>query len=166
MRRRCLSLLITLATVAATLGAGTATATDAPIGHLGDTLRVVNDAQGIVADVTVVSVEQSEVPPGFGNPPKWPREEVWKARVVIQAVKVPHPHSMAATFVFNGVTPTGDAYQPRNSDATDALQYALLNAPQGSTVTGYVFWDCYRDLVNHVVLTDRQTGFHLAQWDL
>ena len=118
------------------------------------------------ADVTVVSVEQSEVPPGFGNPPKWPREEVWKARVVIQAVKVPHPHSMATTFVFNGVTPTGDAYQPRNSDATDALQYALLNAPQGSTVTGYVFWDCYRDLVNHVVLTDRQTGFHLAQWDL
>lgn len=166
MRQRCLALLFALATVATLIGAPTAAATDAPIGRIGDTLRVVNEKQGIVADVTVVSVQPSEVPPGFGYPPRPPRHEVWKALVIIQVVQAPHPFSLARSFIFNGVNLVGDAYQPRNSDAGDALQYALLNAPAGSTVNGYVFWDCYRELVTNVVLTDRQSGFHLAQWNL
>lgn len=166
MRRRCLSLLAVLATVATVFGAGTAAATEAPIGRLGDTLRVVNDKQGIVADVTVVSVEPSEIPPGFGLAPRPPSEQVYKALVIIQVVRAPHPFSLAKSFIFNGVNPIGDAYQPRNSDAPDALQYALLNAPAGATATGYVFWDCYREPVTNVVLTDKSTGFHLAQWNL
>jgi len=43
---------------------------------------------------------------------------------------------------------------------------ALQNAPQGSTVGGRVFWDCYRDLVSNVVLVNPRTGEHLAQWNL
>ena len=64
----------------------------------------------------------------------------------------------ASSFVFKGVTPTGDAYEPRNSDAPDALQYAMLNVPAGATVNGGVWWDCYRDLVSNVVLIDKMTG--------
>ena len=67
------------------------------------------------------------------------------------------------TFSFRGVTSTGDAYLPRNSDAPDALQYAMQNAPQRSTVGGRVFWDCYRHLVPTVVLINPRTGEHLAQ---
>ena len=57
-------------------------------------------------------------------------------------------------------------YEPRNSDAPDALQYAIQNVPAGATVNGGVWWDCYRDLVSNVVLVDKVTGFHLAQWNL
>lgn len=141
-------------------------AADAPIGRLGDTLRVVDEKSGIVADVTVVSVEPSEIPPGFGYPPRPPREQVYKALVIVQVVKSPHPHTLGTSFIFNGVNPVGDAYQPRNSDNPDALRNVLLNAPAGSTVSGYVYWDCYREPVTHVVLTDKKTGFHLAQWNL
>jgi Domain of unknown function (DUF1942) len=141
-----------------------AVAADIPIGKLGDTLRVQKG--NLIADVTVVNVQPSEVPPGFGYPPRPPRHEVWKAQAVVQAVRVPTAYEMAATFVFNGVTPTGDAYKPRNTDAPDALQYSLQDAPQGSTAAGFVFWDCYRDLVSNVVLTDRKSGVRLAQWNL
>jgi hypothetical protein len=48
----------------------------------------------------------------------------------------------------------GDAYEPRNSDAPDALQHAMLNVPAGATVSGGVWWDCYRDLVSNVVLVE------------
>jgi len=48
----------------------------------------------------------------------------------------------------------------------DDLQRALQNAPAGSTVSGAVFWDCYRDLVSNVVLLDKATGYHLAQWNV
>ena len=37
---------------------------DAPIGHIGDTLRV--DTGTYVADITVSSVEPCDPPPGFG----------------------------------------------------------------------------------------------------
>jgi len=141
-----------------------AAAADMPIGRLGDTLRVQDG--NLIADVTLVSVEPSEIPPGFGYPPRPPRQQVWKAKIVVQAVRVPNPRQMLTSFIFNGVTPTADAYQPRHTDAPDALQYALLNAPEGSTVGGYVFWDCYRDLVSNVVLTNKQTGLRLAQWNL
>ncbi|BBZ61156.1 hypothetical protein [Mycolicibacterium monacense] len=162
MRR--LLMLLTAMIVAAGLTAAPAGAVDSPIGRIGQPLRV--QFKGLIADVTVVSVEPSPIPPGFGYPPRPPRNQVWRANVVVQPIKVPVPYAMAITFQFRGVTPTGDAYEPRNTDAPDALQAALTNAPPGSTVSGGVWWDCYRDLVSNVVLVDKITGEHLAQWNL
>jgi hypothetical protein len=125
--RRCLVVLVTV--IAATLvGLPRASAGDAPIGHLGDTLRV--DTGKYIADVTVSSGQPVDPPPGFG-----------------------------------GVTPFGDAYKSRASDAPDALDAALANAPTGSIVRGGVYWEAYRDPVSTVVLLDK-TGYHLAQWNL
>jgi hypothetical protein len=97
--------------IAATLvGLPRASAGDAPIGHLGDTLRV--DTGKYIA------------------------------------------------------APFGDAYKSRASDAPDALDAALANAPTGSIVRGGVYWEAYRDPVSTVVLLDKKTGYHLAQWNL
>jgi hypothetical protein len=104
--------------------------------------------------VTVHDIQPSDVPPGFGYPPRAP------------LVETPAPYAAGLAFVFKGVTPTGDAYEPRNSDAPDALQYSILNLPTGATASGGVWWDCYRDLVSNVVLIDKKTGFHLAQWNV
>lgn len=155
-----------IATIAAAGGLLTppASAVEAPIGRIGDTLRV--DDNGVIADVTVVGVDPSDVPPGWGYPPRWPHQRVYRANVVVRPVQVPSPYHLATIFQFNGVTLTGDSYVPRNNDAPDALQYALLNAPQGSTVAGGVWWDCYRDLVSSVVLNDAKSGVRLAQWNL
>lgn len=79
---------------------------------------------------------------------------------------LPTPYAMALSFNFNGVTPYADAYQPKHTDAPNALELALRNAPPGATVNGDVYWDVYRALVTNVVLTDRKTGQHLAQWNL
>ena len=126
--RRCLVVVVTV--IAATLvGLPRASAGDAPIGHLGDTLRV--DTGKYIADVTVSSGQPVDPPPGFG-----------------------------------GVTPFGDAYKSRASDAPDALDAALANAPTGSIVRGGVYWEAYRDPVSTVVLLDKKTGYHLAQWNL
>lgn len=150
--------------IVAVLLASPASAVDTPIGRLGETLRVTDGS--IVTDVTLVNVLPSDVPAGFGFPPRWPRQEVWRAQITITAVSVPSAASMATKFSFRGVTQTGDAYVSRNTDEPDALQYALLNAPQGATVSGGVWWDVYRDLVSNVVLIDAKTGYHLAQWNL
>ncbi|MCK0175488.1 MULTISPECIES: hypothetical protein [Mycobacteriaceae] len=158
-----LMLLATL-TVSAGLAAAPASAVDSPIGRIGEPLRV--SFEGLVADVTVLSVEPSPVPPGFGYPPRPPRNQVWRANVVVTPIRVPVPYAMAITFQFRGNTPTGDSYEPRNSDAPDALATQLQNAPVGSTITGGVWWDCYRDLVSNVVLVDKISGRHLAQWNL
>ncbi len=157
-------LLFAAMTVSGAVLATPATAIDAPIGRLGETLRV--EFKGIVADVTVHDILPSDVPPGFGYPPRAPRYQVYRANVTIRAVEMPVPYAIGVSFVFKGVTPTGDAYEPRNSDAPDALQYAMLNVPAGATVNGGVWWDCYRDLVSNVVLVDKVTGFHLAQWNV
>jgi uncharacterized protein DUF1942 len=157
-------LLIAALVGAAGIAATPARAADAPIGRLGETLRV--SYQGIVAEVTVTSVEPSPIPPGFGYPPRPPRQQVWRGNVTVRAVTVPNPYLLSVVFSFRGVTPSGDAYEPRNTDAPDALQPALLNAPAGSTVSGGVWWDCYRDLVSNVVLIDKLSGIHLAQWNL
>jgi hypothetical protein len=162
--RRWFALLFAAMTVAGAVLATPAAAVDAPIGRLGETLRV--QFKGIVADVTVTSVDPSPVPPGFGYPPRPPRHQVYRGNVVVHAVEMPAPYVMALSFSFKGVTPTGDAYEPRNSDAPDALQYALNNVPAGDTVSGGVWWDCYRDLVSNVVLLDKVSGVHLAQWNL
>jgi hypothetical protein len=147
-----------------------ARAGDAPIGHLGDTLRV--DTGTYVADVTVTSVAPCDPPPGFGYtrsgvPIKsFPTSVVNRADVTVRAVRVPNSFIMATTFSFDGVTPFADAYKPRTSDAPDALDNVLVNAPQGAVVRGAVYWDAYRDPVSVVVLLDRKSGEHLAQWTL
>jgi hypothetical protein len=116
------------------LGVPRASAGDAPIGHLGDTLRV--DTGKMIADVTVSSVQPVDAPPGFsynrvGIPVKsFPDSAVVRADVAIHAVRVPNPHQMLTDFTFDGVTPFGDAYKSRPSDAPDAL----TNAPAGSIV--------------------------------
>lgn len=163
MRRWFLGLFVVMV-VAGALVAPPASAGETPIGRLGDTLRV--EAGNIVADVTVNSVVPSDIPPGWGYPPRWPRSQVYRAQITVTAVETPTPASMSSRLSFRGVTQTGDQYVPRSTDAPDALQYALLNAPQGATVSGGVWWDCYRDLVSNVVLTDVKTGFRLAQWNL
>ncbi|MCV7278648.1 hypothetical protein H7J88_03165 [Mycolicibacterium flavescens] len=141
-----------------------ASAAISPIGRLGETLQI--SFKGLVADITVHSVDPSPIPPGFGYPPRPPRQQVWRAWITVHPIAVPTPYAQGITYSFRGVTATGDSYEPRNTDAPDALSKALNNAPAGSTVSGAVFWDCYRDLVSNVVLIDRVTGEHLAQWNL
>lgn len=148
-----------------------ASAGDTPIGRLGDTLRV--DTGSIVADITVSSVIPVPPPPGFGfqragNPLYGSPldDEVWRADVAVHTVKTSNPFQLAADFTFAGVTPLGDAYKPRPSDAPDALDHSLTNTPAGATVRGGVYWDVYRDLVSTVILLDKKTGAHLAQWNL
>ncbi|MGB3485114.1 MAG: hypothetical protein WBB07_23190 [Mycobacterium sp.] len=164
--RRWISLVLAVTAVLgfSTVAAPAAGAAGTVIGRIGDTLRV--EYNGVIADVTVLAPVPSEIPPGFGYPPRSPRQQVWKSQVVVQAKQVPNPYVMATSFWFRGVTPTGDAYEPRNSDAPDALQFGLQNAPQGSTVNGWVYWDCYRDLVTNVVLLDKKSGIRLAQWNM
>lgn len=162
--RRWFVLLVAVMAVAAGLTAAPASAVTAPIGRLGETLRV--QFKGLVADVAVTSIDPSDVPPGFGYPPRAPRYQVYRANVTITPVQLPTPYAMAITFQFRGVTMTGDAYEPRNSDAPDALQFGMQGAAVGRTFTGGVWWDCYRDLVSNVVLIDKVTGEHLAQWNV
>jgi hypothetical protein len=162
--RRWFVLLVAMLAVASGLTAAPASAVDAPIGRLGETLRV--QFKGLVADVAVTSIDPSDVPPGFGYPPRAPRYQVYRGIVTIIPIQLPTPFAMAITFQFRGVTPTGDAYEPRNSDAPDALQYGMQAARVGATFSGGVWWDCYRDLVSNVVLIDKITGQHLAQWNV
>lgn len=142
---------------------------DAPIGHIGDTLRV--DTGTYVADVTVTGVAPCDPPPGFGYTREgtfrgFPGSTVDRADVVVRAVRVPNPFILATNFSFDGVTAFADAYKPRPSDAPDALDTVLGNAPNGAVVRGGVYWDAYRDPVSTVVLLDKKTGYHLAQWNL
>lgn len=162
MRRSIIGLLAVMTTVAGLLAAP-ASARNAPIGRFGETLRV--EFEGVVADITVNNVLPTPVPPGFGYGPRVPREEVWRADITVRAVQVPDKYIMSYLFSFRGVTPTGDAYMARNHYAPDALQTALLNAPNGATVSGGVYWDAYRDLVSNVVLINEIKGTRLAQWN-
>lgn len=157
------------ATGVAPVSAPRAVAGDAPIGHIGDTLRV--DTGTFVADVTVTGVSPCNPPPGFGYTREgtykgFPGSSVERADVAVHAVRVPNPFIMATIFNFDGVTPYADAYKPRTSDAPDALDNVLVNAPNGAFVRGEVYWDAYRDPVSTVVLLDKKTGYHLAQWNL
>jgi hypothetical protein len=163
MRRWFVLLIAAMAAVAGFMAAP-ATAAPTPIGRLGETLQI--KFKGLVADITVNSLAPSPIPPGFGYPPRPPRHEVWRGQITVHPIQVPTPYAQAITYQFRGVTATGDAYEPRNTDAPDALQYALNNAPAGSTVSGGVWWDCYRDLITNVVLIDKISGVHLAQWNV
>jgi hypothetical protein len=167
--RRWMSILFTGLTAIVTVGvAPNATAVgDAPIGRLHDTLRV--EYEGIIADVTVHDVLPSEVPPGWGwnGSPRWRAQGgPWRAPVTIHVIQTPTPYKMAIAFTFNGVTPYADAYVSKHTDAPDALENAMRNAPAGSTINGAVYWDVYRALVTNVVLLNPQSGKHLAQWNL
>ena len=168
--RRWFVLLVAAMAVAAGLTAVSAQAAPveesppSPIGRIGETLRV--NFEGLVADITVNSLGPSPIPPGFGYPPRAPRYEVWRAQITVNSIDVPTPYAQRITYQFRGVTATGDSYEPRNTDAPDALALALTNAPAGSTVSGGVWWDCYRDLISNVVLLDKVTGQHLAQWNV
>ncbi len=174
MYRWLLAVVTVLVTVIAppVAQAGPTTSQDAPIGRLGDTLRVSYDdpAVGpIVADVTVHDVVPSEIPPGWGwnGTPRWRAQGgPWRANVTVHPITVPNPYVLAVTFNFNGVTPGADAYVPKHTDDPTGLDFALTRAPQGSTVNGGVYWDVYRGLVTNVVLTSRNDGTHLAQWNL
>ena len=84
----------------------------------------------------------------------------------VHTIQAPTPFATAKEFAFDGVTPYADAYAPKNTDAPDGLQYALLNAPPGTTVNGAVYWQVYRALVTNVVLINPSTGQHLAQWNI
>ncbi|OSC37448.1 hypothetical protein [Mycobacterium decipiens] len=168
--RRWLIVVSIFLVAAAGVAAPRAWAQDAPIGRIGDTLRV--DTGSYVADVTVTSVVPVDPPPGFGylrsgNPIKsLPGSSVARADVTVHAVRVPNPFILATNFSFDGITPFADAYKPRPCDAPDWLDAALGNAPQGSIVRGGVYWDAYRDPVSNVILLDKKTGQHLAQWNL
>lgn len=178
MHRLVLALLTTLASVLATLMfPGTADATptttvEAPIGRIGDTLRIQfeDEAFGmVIADVTVHDVMPAEIPPGWGSngAPRWRAQGApWRANVTVHPIQAPNAYVMAAAATFNGVTPGADAYVAKHTDAPDTLDLALTNAPAGSTVNGGVFWDVYRGLVTNVVMLSRTTGIHLAQWNL
>ncbi len=165
MRRWTVLMIAAIAVLSGILAAPAPRAAAAtPIGRLGDVLRV--DYMNVVADVAVTSVDLVDVPPGFGRPPLGPRYQVYRANVVVHVIKAPNPYITSLFFDFNGVTPIADAYKPRNTDAPDDLRAQLQNAPPGSTVTGGVWWDVYRDLVTNVILLDKVTGTHLAQWNL
>ena len=159
---------VVLAALAVTGGLTAAPANaETAIGNLGDTLRV--NFKGIVADVTVHDVVPSEVPPGWGwnGSPRWRAQGgPWKAPITIHTIAAPNPYQMALSFSFTGVTPYADAYASKHTDAPDALDNALRNAPPGSTVDGAVYWDVYRGLVTNVVLFNPQSGEHLAQWNI
>jgi hypothetical protein len=96
----------------------------------------------------------------------FPNSAVVRADVAIHAVRVPNRYKMLSVFSFDGVTPVGDAYQSRAADAPDALDAALTNAPAGSIGRGGEYWEAYRGPVSNVVLLDKKTGYHLAQWNL
>lgn len=165
--RRWFAVLVAVVTAAVVAPLPLATARDAPIGRLGDTLRV--ESGGIVADVTVHDVLPSDVPPGWtwNGSPRWRASGApWRAGVTVHTVTAPNPFVMATVFTFDGVTPRADAYVSKHTAAPDALETALQNAPPGSTVNGGVYWDVYRGLVSNVVLLDAKSGVHLAQWNL
>ena len=176
MRRHVLTVLAGLATALATVAAAVvappAAASDAPVGRIGDTLRVDFDDPSfgrVVADVTVHDVLPTDVPPGWGwnGTPRWRAQGgPWRAPVTVHAIQVPNRYVMAVAFTFDGLTPYDDAYVSKHTDAADELESALLNAPQGSTVDGGVYWDVYRGLVTNVVLVNPKSGQHLAQWNL
>lgn len=156
-----------LTVVTAGVAPQAAAADETPIGRIGETLRV--DFDGIVADVTVHDVLASEVPPGWGwnGSPRWRAQgSPWRAPVTITTIQSPNPYAMALEFTFKGVTPYADAYASKHTDAPNALETMLRNAPPGTTVNGDVYWDVYRALVTNVVLINPTTGRHLAQWNL
>lgn len=160
--RRWLSVLFGVLVTLAVALAPSASAGDAPIGKLGDTLRV--DYDGVVAEFTLNGVSPTFLQPGMAL--NRTRGIIWRADMTVRAVEVPAPFVMAVAFTYDGVTPFGDAYISEDSDAADGLENVLINAPQGSTVNGAAFFDVYRAPMSNVIVRSALSGVHLAQWNL
>ena len=122
--------------------------------------RCGSSSRALVADVTVHDILPSDRPA---------RVRLSAARAALSGVprqrhrprrsRRPRRTRPASRSRSRASPPTGDAYEPRNTDAPDALQYAhAQRCPPGATVNGGVWWDCYRDLVSNVVLLDKMTG--------
>lgn len=176
MHRWFVALIMLIAPIATTVAPPVpraAAAGDAPIGRIGDVLRVeIDDPKygPIAAAVAVHDVVPSEFPPGwqFNGSPRWRYEgKPWRSTVTVHTLQAPSPYALALAFTFDGVSAVGaDAYPSKHTDAPDALDAALTNAPAGTTVDGDVYFDVYRDVITNVVLRNKTTGFHLAQWNL
>src|SRR5246500_3221329 len=97
---RWLIALAVLVVAAAPVSAPRAWAGDAPIGHIGDTLRV--DTGKYIADVTVTSVAPCDPPPGFGYtrsgvPVKnFPGSTGDRADVTVRAIRAPYSFSIVS----------------------------------------------------------------------
>jgi len=165
--RRVFVLLVATMAALGLAVAPPATADLMPIGNLNQTLRV--EFKGVVADVTVHDVLPTPPPPGYTptGSPRW-RDQggPWRAGVTVHVIQAPNPFVTSLLFAFHGNTPYGDSYAPKNTDAPDALTTALRNAPAGSTVSGAVYWQVYRERVTNVLLINPQTGTQLAQWNI
>jgi hypothetical protein len=164
MRRR-LAVVFGIMTTLAGVLAPTATAVvDAPIGRVGDTLRL--QYGGAVVDVTLNGVSPTVLQDGM-DPARFLGGTVWRADMTVHPITVPTPYFIATAFTYSGVAlSSGDAYPSQHSDAPDALETALTNAPQGSTVSGAAFFDVYRSPLSNIVVRSVKTGIHLAQWNL
>jgi hypothetical protein len=170
MRRFCAVMITTLVAVLGAAFAPVAGATPdedrvTPLGRIGDTLRV--QYQNIVADVTVHDLVPVPLPAGTDPPTQPGRNNFYRAQVTVQAVRTPTPYAMARQFTFTGVAPGADGYIAEHTDNPDALlEYQLTRAPQGSTVTGGVYFDAYRQPIRWIVLREVRSGIHLGQWTL
>lgn len=175
MHRWFVALVFVIAAIAATAiaPAPRACAEDAPIGRLGDVLRVNADDPKlgrVVADVTVHDVVPAEMPPGwqFNGSPRWRFQgKPWRSWVTVHVIEAPTPYSASLALTFDAVSAVGaDAYISKHTDDPAALETALINAPAGATVAGNVYYDVYRDVITHVLALNKTTKYHLAQWNL
>lgn len=158
--RRVLAMVFGMAMTIGLLAAPAAQAVEAPIGKLGQTLRV--EYNDFAADVTLNGIQPWFLPPGMDPS----RGIIWRADMTVHVVKSPTPFWLSLQLTYSGVTRYGDAYVSEHSDATDALETVLQNAPEGSTVTGAVYFDVYRDPITNVIVRSARTGIHLAQFNL
>lgn len=158
--RRIMAMLFGVAVTMGLLTAPAAQAVENPIGKLGQTLRL--EYNDIVADVTLNGIQPWFLPPGMDPS----RGIIWRADMTVHVVESPTPFWLSLHLTYSGVTRYGDAYISEHSDATDALETVLQNAPAGSTVTGAVYFDVYRDPITNVIVRSTKTGVHLAQFDL
>lgn len=160
VRRVCAVLLALLMVPIGVALAPVATAGDAPIGRMGETLRV--EYADFAADVTLTGISPTGLPPGMDPS----RGIIWRADMTVHVVKSPTPFWLSVYLTYSGVTRYADAYVSEHSDAPDALETVLQNAPPGSTVSGAVYFDVYRDPITNVIVRSAKTGVHLAQFNL
>ena len=136
---------------------------DAPIGHIGDTLRV--DTGTYIADVTVSSVAPCDPPPGFGYT-RERRSGQKLSRQHRRARRRDRPRGQGAQSVSSWPPTSASTESPRSPTPTSReppmpptrWTPSLGNAPNGAIVRGGVYWDAYRDPVSNVVLLDQQDG--------
>jgi hypothetical protein len=137
--------LVALLAAIAGFVAPAASAEVTPIGNISDTRRVEFKGIATVHDVIPTDPRRATAPDGFAavDQRRWPLEGPGH-----------RPHDPGAHSLRDGHRvrlrrrpPYADAYTPKNTDALDALQYALQNAPPGATVNGAVYWQMYRALV-------------------